>query len=122
MKTKQIIGIIVTGIVIIAVGVTGVLSNVLQNKYAAEENNVFSELWEMTEEEMTLPEEEFVGLIHVVGEIGPSSYEAYYSEESYNHDLYMDYVDEMMLADNNKGIMLYVDSPGGTVSAFVGHI
>ena len=68
----------------------------------------------MTDTEAVLPEEDFVGLINIVGEIGPSSYETYYTG-GYDHDLYMDYIDQMMLADNNKGIMLYVDSPGGTV-------
>ena len=37
------------------------------------------------------------------------------SEGTYDHDLYMNYVDELMYAENNKGIMLYIDSPGGTV-------
>ena len=32
MKTKQIIGIIITGIVIIAVGVTGAFTNAVSNK------------------------------------------------------------------------------------------
>jgi len=67
-------------------------------------------------EEIVLPEEEFVGLINIVGEIGPSSESVWdYTENSYNHDLYMNYIDEMMYAEHNKGIMLYVDTPGGTV-------
>lgn len=33
----------------------------------------------------------------------------------YNHDLYMKYIDKMIKSSSNKGIMLYVDSPGGTV-------
>ena len=116
MKTKQIVGIIVAAFAIIAVGVTGVLSNVIQNKFAAEETSAWTDLFSMdTTGELTIPEEDFVGVIDVVGEIGPSSSSVYGTGGSYDHSLYMDFIDEMMYADNNKGIMLYVDSPGGTV-------
>lgn len=120
MKKKQLIGIIVTGLVIIAVGVTGVVGNVINAKYAQKEEKSAG-FWEnllSTEmsDEITLPEEEFIGVINVVGEIMPSSDNMWsYTEGTYNHDLYMRYVDELMYADNNKGILLYVDSPGGTV-------
>ena len=33
MKTKQMVGILVTGAVIIAVGVTGVVSNIVKSKF-----------------------------------------------------------------------------------------
>lgn len=120
MKKKQLIGIIVTGIVIIAVGVTGIVGNVINAKYAQEEEETmgfWESLWNAdVSEELVLPEEDFIGVINVVGEIMPSSESMWsYSETTYNHDLYMNYVDEMMYADNNKGILLYVDSPGGTV-------
>lgn len=120
MKTKQLIGIVVTGAVIIAVGVTGVLGNVINAKYAekeAETGGFWDTFMSMDmSEEIILPEEDFVGLINVEGEIMPSSESMWmYTENTYNHDLYMNYVDEMMYADNNKGIMLYINSPGGTV-------
>lgn len=120
MKTKQIIGIVVTGLVIIAVGVTGVLSNVLTSSMVAEETagtSFWDELWssEMTDE-VALPEEDFIGVIDIVGEIGPSSSsDWYYTESEYNHDLNMELIEQMMVSDTNKGIMLYIDSPGGTV-------
>ncbi|MBQ4559751.1 MAG: signal peptide peptidase SppA [Tyzzerella sp.] len=119
MKKKQIIGIIVTGLVIIAVGVTGVLGNVIKAKFTETEETMG--FWESImsadiSEEIILPEEDFIGLINVEGEIGPSTESLWsYTESTYNHDLYMDYVDSLIHADNNKGIMLYIDSPGGTV-------
>ncbi len=120
MKTKQLLGIVITGLVIIAVGVTGVIGNVINAKFAKEEEKspgFWESLMSMeTAEEIVLPEEDFVGVINVVGEIGPSSESMWsYTENTYNHQLYMDYVDALMYADNNKGIMLYIDSPGGTV-------
>ena len=120
MKTKQIIGIIVTGLVIIAVGVTGVLGNVINAKLAESqeaETGFWASLFQMSEsEEIVLPEEDFIAQIDIVGEIGPSTSAMWSTtENAYDHDLYMSYIEELMYADNNKGIMLYVDSPGGTV-------
>lgn len=120
MKKKQLLGIVVTGLVIIAVGVTGVIGNVITAKFAQTEEETMG-FWESlmsaeVSEEIILPEEDFIGLINVEGEIMPSSESMWsYSENVYDHDLYMNYVDSLMYADNNKGIMLYINSPGGTV-------
>lgn len=119
MKKKQLVGIIVTGLVIIAVGVTGVVGNIISAKYTKEESKsgFWTEFWESsTSEDMTFPEEDFVGRIDVVGEIMSTEDSMWnYTGSSYNHDLYMSFIDELMDVENNKGIMLYIDSPGGTV-------
>lgn len=119
MKTKQLIGIIVTGVVIIAVGVTGVVSNVISQKIlgSAEEqagSSIFDMMNDMTTSELTLPQNDFVGVINVVGEIGEST-SGFSSSDEYNHDLYMDYIEQMEQSSANQGILLYVDSPGGAV-------
>lgn len=63
-----------------------------------------------------LPNRPFMARIDVVGTIGPASADSLYgSYGGYDHALYMDLVDALMDDDNNKGILLYVDSPGGTV-------
>lgn len=120
MKTKQLVGILVTGAVIIAVGVTGVLSNVVKGKFTDAEEQASSSFMESlmsTQSKVTLPTEEFIGVINIVGEIAPSTSSSAWSSSSseYNHDLYLDYIDKMEKSDLNKGILLYVDSPGGTV-------
>ena len=116
MKTKQIIGIIVTGLVIIAVGITGVLSNVFSSQFTGGTDS-FSFLTDFFEEdaveEEAYPEEPFVGVIDIVGEI--SGVSDYYSTGTYNHSLYMDYIDSLMETEYNEGILLYVDTPGGNV-------
>ena len=115
MKVKQLVGIIVTGITIIAVGVTGVVSNVVNNKLTSQKESSFWGAYDEMTFETELPYEDFIGLIEVVGEIGPSTEDIWSTSTGYNHSLYMDYIDELMYTDNNKGIMLYIDSPGGTV-------
>ena len=65
MKTKQLIGIIVTGVVIIAVGVTGVVSNVISKKLLAESeekgNSMVRQIFEGVTSGVELPDEEFIG-------------------------------------------------------------
>lgn len=120
MKTKQIVGIVVTGAVIIAVGVTGAVSNVISSRLAANQaenaKSVFSQvLSSELDSNIELPDEDFIGVVNVEGEIGATSSSSFSSSSGYNHDLYMDYVDKMEKSDKNKGILLYVDSPGGAV-------
>lgn len=115
MKTKQLAGIVVTGAVIIAVGVSGVLSNVAKARYDKSADSFMSSLVSTTEK-VSLPSDEFIGVINIVGEIGPGSDNVWSSSSSeYNHNLYLDYIEQMEKSSKNKGILLYVDSPGGTV-------
>lgn len=119
MKRKQLISIIIAGVVIIAVGVSGVLTNVISGKLMSggkdEESSFFSSVFsEDMISEVDLPEEEHIGIINIVGEIGASS-DSVSSSDAYNHDMYMDYIDKMEKSKKNKGILLYVNSPGGAV-------
>lgn len=79
-------------------------------------DSLFNSFMDMnTSTSVELPDKDFVGIINVVGEISATSSGSWRSSEEYNHDLYMDYVDQMMESNRNKGILLYVDSPGGAV-------
>ena len=62
-----------------------------------------------------LPNKDFVGVINIEGEIGASSSNSLTSDSTYNHDFYLKYIEKMEKSDKNKGILLYVDSPGGAV-------
>lgn len=120
MKTKQIVGIVITGVVIIAVGVAGAFTNVVSNKMmqvqTSSTKSIFNELLSsQTDTSVELPNEDFIGVLNIEGEISGSSVSSWSSSSAYNHDLYMNYVDEMMETDYNKGILLYVNSPGGAV-------
>lgn len=120
MKTKQLVGIIITGVVVIAVGITGVASNVIAGrmleKTTKETSSFLGDVFDdAIQNQVTLPTEDFIGVLNVVGEIGETTSSVWSSSEGYNHQLYMNYIDKMEKADNNKGILLYVDSPGGAV-------
>lgn len=63
------------------------------------------------------PQGDYIGVIEVHGEIGPSADDSMFamSTSGYDHDAAMEFVDEMMEDDTNKGIFLSLDTPGGTV-------
>lgn len=127
MKKKQWIGIVVAGVVFIAVCATGILSNVVQSKLTEKADTksktstseMLSSIWGSSEENVTLPEEDFVGVLNIVGTIQANSFGnislSGSDDDQYNHNLYMKYVDELEKSKNNKAILLYVNSPGGTV-------
>ena len=127
MKKKQWIGIVVAGVVFIAVCATGIFSNVVQSKLTEKADTksktstseMLSSIWGSSEEKVTLPEEDFVGVLNIVGTIQANSSNSISLSGSddgqYNHNLYMKYVDELEKSKNNKAILLYVNSPGGTV-------
>lgn len=123
MKTKQIVGIIITGLVIIAVGVSGVATNIIQQKLLADRvqseqstTDIMSTLFGGDGETINLPKQDFIGVLNIVGEIGAnSSTSSLYGTSGYDHEMYMNYVEQMKNSGFNKGIFLYIDSPGGAV-------
>lgn len=123
MKNKQSIGAIIAALVILITGIVGVVSNVVESKIMSEmetsENQgtfFSSDMFGAMSSDVILPVEDFVGVINIVGEIGPSEEDSLFSTTyGYDHDLNISFVEEMMTAENNKGIILYIDSPGGTV-------
>lgn len=118
MKAKQVIGVIVAGLVMIAVGVAGIFGNIISAKFLGTSENMSFWDYLMGDSYMTsdsLPTTDFVGVVSVVGEIGPGATDIWSSGSGYNHSMTMDYIDAMMYSDYNQGILLYIDSPGGTV-------
>ena len=121
MKTKQIISIVITGVVIIAVGITGVASNVIGSKLIkqnkTETSSIVKDMFSSVsgDSNIELPNKDFVGVINIEGEIGASSSNSLTSDSTYNHDFYLKYIEKMEKSEKNKGILLYVDSPGGAV-------
>lgn len=119
MKNKQITGIIVAGVVFIIVGVFGILSNYLAGNFAPGNSaGTFNSMLNSLAEDsaISLPLTDYIGVVSVEGTIQPSAGSSYFSTtDGYNHDQNMKFVEKMIDSDNNKGIILYVDSPGGNV-------
>lgn len=113
---KQTIWIIVIVAVVLFLGVVGIFSSILFSSLVSVGQSAGStSYFAYDDSDIVLPIDDFVGVVNIVGQIGPTSTGLFTSVEGYDHDLNMDFVDAMIYADNNKGILLYVDSPGGTV-------
>lgn len=114
MKGKQVIGIVVACIMFISVG----MSSFFTRQMAAEvtkNTGIMGMLTSSMEESIVLPEEPFIGLVRVNGTIMNTGSSSLFDTVSYDHRATLDYIDRMMVSDMNEGILLYVDSPGGTV-------
>ena len=117
MKTKQIVGILVAGLTFVIVCLSSALTKSLfkdstQNTW----KSFFEEL--ENESEFDLPDEDYVGVVKVEGSMsdGGTSSENLIDGQ-YCHRGLLNLVDSYMEDDNNKSILLYVNSPGGTVNA-----
>ena len=127
MSKKQTTGLIVAAIIFVAVGVISVLTNTLSSKSAAKEgvnttsglSSFMSELY--GDDSLALADmptaRDFIAVVPVEGTIQASgnSGSFYGTTDGYNHNLLMNYVDKLIDNDYNRGIVLRMDTPGGTV-------
>lgn len=113
MNKKQIGGLIAAVVLFILTGVISVFSN------AAAEKSFISEVGSVLTGgyEFTSPYEDYIAIVRVEGTIQEQTEDdSWFSyTEGYQHTTTMEYVDELMEDEYNKGILLYVDSPGGSV-------
>ncbi len=121
MKRKQIFGILAVCMILVVTGVIGIKTASYKNKLKEDSNKKSLESLESilgkADKQVELPEEDFIGRIDIVGTIQAEDNisGSVTSKNEYRHDFYLDYIDRMEKSDNNKGIFLYVNSPGGTV-------
>ena len=116
MKKKQILCLILAFALFIVTGVSSVLSHkAADNKSSALEDV----LYQMTSGASQIPAGNFYAVIDIYGTIQatPDTTTDLFSGAtiSYDHSYYMELVDVLMSTPNCKGIILDVDSPGGTV-------
>ncbi len=110
MKTKQTIGLVVAVILFIVTGFASVMTDTISAK-----------IFDRTKEEILSgetafapPTSDYVAVVDIVGTIQAQENDLY-SVEGYRHTTNLNYIDRLMEDSSNQGILLYVDSPGGTV-------
>lgn len=124
MSKKQTTGLIVAAVIFVIVGVISVITNTLSSKTTSSSN--MSELEEMMESLYGTSHEalagmpttqDFIAVLPIEGTIQASTGDSslYGTTEAYNHDMLMEYVNVLMKNDYNKGIVLRLNTPGGTV-------
>ena len=115
MKKKQIIGLIAAAAVFIVTCSSSVLVNAISSIMTNAATGSMSGMFDTFGYDMPMTED-FVAVIPIEGTIQASGTETdgyYYG--SYDHSYLMTYVDTLMEMENNVGIVLDIDTPGGTV-------
>ncbi len=122
MNKKQLIGLAIAAVIFVAIGASNVITNVVADnmkaEYVSEVDMLSEEFWAMDGAVSSAPSEAYIGVVSVVGTIQEQTSDSGYfstSTSGYQHNDMMDFIDEMIEDENNQGILLYIDSPGGTV-------
>ncbi len=120
MKKKQFLWFLVAMAVFAAVGFAGVRSAQAARQksadYAAQLMETTASLMEHKTENPA-PEGAYVARLNVEGAIMSDSSTASLSSSGYNHQALLDYVDRLIGDENNLGMLLFIDSPGGEMKA-----
>ena len=112
MNKKQIGGLIIAAVLFIAVGVSSVLTNTFSERMLADsmEQILTSSVG------FNPPSDDYIAVVRVEGTIQEQTAAGMFDVPvGYQHITTLDYIDNLMGDGNNQGILLYVDSPGGTV-------
>lgn len=112
MKRKQIVGFIVAAIVFVFVCSMNVI---IKNYYDNGRNNLISDLESVINNSNELPTEPFICVVRVEGTIMNTISNSLFDTESYNHKSTLELIDNLKNSNQNKGILLYIDSPGGVI-------
>ena len=112
MNKKQIGGLIIAAVLFIAVGVSSVLTNTFSERMLAESMEQI-----LTDSVgFDPPSDDYIAVVRVEGTIQEQTAAGMFDVPvGYQHITTLDYIDNLMGDGNNQGILLFVDSPGGTV-------
>ena len=123
MNKKQFLWFLLAVVIFVGAGLVGVSSALSARERAAELTESSAELLRTLsgtgKVDYRFPEEPFVARLDVEGTITSESSGVSLSGASggYNHQALLDYVDALMDCEQNIGMLLYVDSPGGEMGA-----
>lgn len=117
MKTKQLVAFVVAAAVFVVTGVSSIAINTWSESKLSSTPGFFEQFMG-TMEEVATPTEEYVALINVEGAIyGEPETNMWGEAQGYNHSSTISYIDQLMSDDYNTGILLFMDTPGGEVTA-----
>ncbi len=121
MDKKRFLWFLLAAAVFVAAGVAGVNSAARAReasaKYAEQAASMFTGLSSGSEGSLSLPSEPYIARVDVDGTIMSSSGNPVSGGTGYDHDALLKYVEALTADENNKGILLYIDSPGGEMKA-----
>lgn len=112
MKKKQIVGLVIAVVLFIITGVASVLTNAFSRQLFEESvGDIITGSYEFNP-----PVNDYIAIVRVEGTIQEQADTNAFGEAvGYQHETTLDYIDNLIADSSNVGILLYVDSPGGTV-------
>lgn len=114
MNKKQLIGLVVAGLVFAFVASASIITNHISDSIPKKETTSFMDTLLEAEEIFSFPNENFIGVVNVEGTILDTSSSAF-GIDSYNHTDTIELIDRLIDSSHNTGILLNVNSPGGGV-------
>lgn len=115
MKQKQMTAFIIAAAVFIVTGISSVLTNTFSAS-VTESNSLFAEAF--GDGTVATPMEDYIAVIEVEGTITSASETTMFGETvGYDHAGTISYINQLIDDEYNKGILLYMDTPGGEVTA-----
>ncbi len=107
MKRKQILGIVAAAVVFVLVAWTGIAAaNSLRSSIASS----------LSGGQDMMPPKNSIAVVDIVGTIDQTSYDMLGNPTgSYDHNAILDLIWDMTESKSNKGLLLYIDSGGGSV-------
>ena len=112
MKKKQTLGLIIEVILFVFTGIASVFTHTVSRAILADSLSVPTDFTDSED----FPEDSYIAIVQVTGTIQQqTSTSIFETAEGYQHNTTMSYIDDLIDDENNAGILLYVDSPGGTV-------
>ncbi|HEX3039433.1 MAG TPA: signal peptide peptidase SppA [Caproiciproducens sp.] len=114
MSKKQIVGILAAALAFVFIcGSDYLIKNYVNNEQ--QKSQLTQSLLDSVENRVDLPTAPFVGVVKVDGTIVRSASSSLLESESYNHDKTLNLIEQYQNSDQNKGILLYLNTPGGGV-------
>ena len=107
MKKKQVIAGVIAAVLFVFIGVTSVGMNIM--------DKAFGKMMGESDSSMMygFPMGEFMGIVKVDGDMMDMADSSYFSTGGYDHTATINYIEALAEAENNVGILLYVNSGGG---------
>lgn len=113
MNKKQIAGILCAALAFVFIcGSNYLIKNTVNEK---QKMQLTESILGSVENKVNLPTEPFVGVVSVEGTMTSSNSSSFMDTETYNHEKTLKLIEQYQNSDQNKGILLYLDTPGGGV-------
>ena len=118
MNKKQFMWFLLAMVIFVVTGFAGVNSALSARERSVELAEKAAGMFSgMSEGKLNLPSEPYVAKVPVEGTIADTDSSVGLQGGGYDHEGLLKYIDSLIKDENNVGMLLYIDSPGGEIKA-----